>query len=222
MLSLGTRLLARFLLLPVVLALLLLVPAGTPDYWQAYAYLLALAVPAVVAVGHFLANDPAVLERRLRSRETELTQKAVIAVIALLLVAGYLVCGLDRRGGWSNVPLAAVLAADLVVFLGYSLVFLVLQFNRHASRIVEVEAGQQVVRTGPYAIVRHPMYSGALLTFIATPVALGSWWGLSLFVFVPLLLVPRILNEEQVLRQRLEGYRQYCNEVRWRLLPLVW
>lgn len=130
--------------------------------------------------------------------------------------------GLDRRFGWSQVPLPVVLLADLLVVAAYGFIATVLKTNSYASRVVEVEQQQSVIRSGPYAHVRHPMYSGVFVMYLATPVALGSWWGVLLILGMPLLLVVRILNEEKVLREQLPGYRDYCRDVRWRLLPLVW
>ncbi len=115
-----------------------------------------------------------------------------------------------------------VLLADAVVAASYLFTALVMKTNSYASRIVEVEEDQRLVRTGPYAVVRHPMYASAAVMFFATPIALGSWWGLLPMAVVPMILVPRILNEEKVLRGGLEGYNDYCDEVRWRILPLVW
>lgn len=129
--------------------------------------------------------------------------------------------GLDRRFGWSQVPLPVVLLADLLVVAAYGYIATVLKTNSYASRIVEVERQQSVIRSGPYAHVRHPMYSGVFVMDLATPVALGSWWGMLPILGMPLLVV-RILNEEKALREQLPGYRDFCREVRWRLLPLVW
>jgi protein-S-isoprenylcysteine O-methyltransferase Ste14 len=222
MVGLKIRIFARLLALPLVVYLLLFLPAGTFNYWQVYVYFGIILTLALGAMAYFLKHDPELIERRLRMREEQATQQAVILSLMVVVILGVVIPGLDRRFGWSEVPTAVVLLADAVVAGSYLFTALVMKTNSYASRIVEVEEGQQVIRTGPYAVVRHPMYASATLMFFATPIALGSWWGLLPMTAVPLVLVPRILNEEKVLREELKGYTDYCNEVRWRILPYVW
>lgn len=197
-------------------------PAGTLDYWQAWLYMATLFTP-VVALGTYLAlRDPELLERRMRTRETELRQQRVLRWAVVFFVVGFLVPGFDRRFGWSQVPVGVVIAADLVVLLGYALFVRVLLANRYASRVVEVMPDQPVIRSGPYAVVRHPMYVAVLMIWLASPIALGSWWGvLPLLVIVPILVL-RIADEEALLRRDLPGYAAYCDAVRYRLLPGIW
>jgi len=205
-----------------VVHLLLFLPAGTFDFWQVYVYFGVILTLALGAMAYFLKHDPELLERRLRTREKQGTQQAVVFSLLIVVVLGIVMPGLDRRFGWSEVPTVVVLLADAVVAASYLFTALVMKTNSYASRIVEVEEDQRLVRTGPYAVVRHPMYASAAVMFFATPIALGSWWGLLPMAVVPMILVPRILNEEKVLRGGLEGYNDYCDEVRWRILPLVW
>jgi protein-S-isoprenylcysteine O-methyltransferase Ste14 len=176
----------------------------------------------MVAVGYFLKNDKELLERRMKLREKEGGQKRIVLLSSVVFLAGFLLPGLDYRFGWSEVPVALVLTADAIVFLGYLITFLTLRENSFASRIIEVEVGQQVISTGPYAIVRHPMYAGVILMFLFTPLALGS--SLALVAVVPLavLIVLRIRNEETVLARELPGYVEYCGKVRYRLVPGIW
>ncbi len=222
MAGLKTRIIARLLALPAVVYLLLFLPAGTFDFWQVYVYFGVILTLALGAMAYFLKHDPELLERRLRTREKQGTQQAVVFSLLIVVVLGIVMPGLDRRFGWSEVPTVVVLLADAVVAASYLFTALVMKTNSYASRIVEVEEDQRLVRTGPYAVVRHPMYASAAVMFFATPIALGSWWGLLPMAVVPMILVPRILNEEKVLRGGLEGYNDYCDEVRWRILPLVW
>ena len=222
MAGLKTRIITRLLALPAVVYLLLFLPAGTSDFWQVYVYFGVILTLALGAMVYFLKHDPELLERRLRTREKQSTQQAVVFSLLIVVLLGVVIPGLDRRFGWSAVPTVVVLLADGVVAASYLFTALVMKTNSYASRIVEVEEDQRLVRTGPYAVVRHPMYASAAVMFFATPVALGSWWGLLPMAVVPLILVPRILNEEKVLRGGLEGYNDYCDEVRWRILPLVW
>lgn len=215
---------AVWLLGAAVLALgaMFFLPAGTLDYWQAWLYAATLLTP-VLAFGTYLAlRDPELLERRMRTRETELRQQRVVRWGLVFFIAGFLVPGFDRRFGWSQVPTAAVIAADLVVLLGYALFVRVLLANRYASRVIEVTDDQPVISSGPYAVVRHPMYVAVLMIWLASPIALGSWWGiLPLLVIVPILVL-RIADEEAMLRRDLPGYATYCDTVRYRLLPGIW
>ncbi|MDD1680492.1 MAG: isoprenylcysteine carboxylmethyltransferase family protein [Methanoregula sp.] len=206
----------------VVLLLFLFVPAGTFDYWEAWAYCAVILIPYLVVLATLLKKNPELLVRRLRLSEKEPAQRRIIGASSLIFVIGFLLPGLDRRFGWSDIPMEAVLAADLLVILGYALVFLVFLANPFTSRTVEVEPGQRVISTGPYAIVRHPMYLGTIIMWLATPVALGSYWALPVFLAMPVVLVFRILNEEEVLLRELPGYREYTQAVRYRLIPGIW
>jgi len=206
----------------IILSAMLLLPAGTLAYWEVWAYVSVLVVPMMLALGYLLVNDPELLERRMRMKEKDAKQTLIVKLGSVCYVFTFVVSGLDRRFGLSYVPGAAVVAADAIVLLGYGIVILALRENHYASRIVEVEMGQRVVTTGPYAIVRHPMYLGVLLMFLLTPVALGSWWAaIPALPFVPV-LVARIRNEEQLLAKELKGYQEYTGITRYRLIPRVW
>ncbi|PIU81452.1 hypothetical protein COS70_04040 [Candidatus Micrarchaeota archaeon CG06_land_8_20_14_3_00_50_6] len=145
-----------------------------------------------------------------------------IKLSSVVFLIGFLIPGLDRRFGWSNIPVEFVLAADALVLMGYAWTFLVFRENSYALRIIEVEKGQQVISTGPYSVIRHPMYLGVMIMFLATPIALGSYFALPAFLLLPPLLVYRILNEEVVLNRGLLGYGDYCKKNRYRLIPFVW
>jgi protein-S-isoprenylcysteine O-methyltransferase Ste14 len=175
-----------------------------------------------VVLAYLVRYDPDLLMRRMRTKEKEQEQRAIIAVTTVLCLAGLVIPGLDFRFGWSAVPVAVVLAADGIVFCGYLIFFLTLRENSYASRIIEVEEGQRVVSTGPYAVVRHPMYLGMILMFLGTPPALGSFWAEIAFVPPAIAIVFRIRNEEEVLLRELPGYQEYCGKVRYRLVPNLW
>ncbi len=134
----------------------------------------------------------------------------------------FLIPGFDYRFNWSEVPTILVVFANIMVFLGYLFVFFVFRENSYTSRIVEVEKEQKVISTGPYSLVRHPMYLGTIVMYLFTPLALGSWWALIGFLFFPLLLIFRIFNEEEVLLRDLPGYKEYCHKTRYRLIPYIW
>lgn len=220
--SLIKKIIVRLAMLPLVLFLLVIVPAGTFNFWEAYVYFGILLIPMIYILFFFLRNDPVFLERRTRLKEKEKEQKIILVVFNLVFIAGFVIPGLDKRFGWSDVPTGIVLITDLIIFLGYMLIFAVFRQNSHASRIVEVESGQKVITTGLYSIVRHPMYLGILIMYIPTPVALGSYWGLIPMSGIILGLILRIANEEKVLRQNLEGYIEYCQRTRYRLIPFLW
>jgi len=207
---------------PLVIGLALFGPAGTLDYWQAWVYMATLLVPMLFVVLYFWKKDPAFLERRLRTKEKETKQDIIIKVGTTVFTIAFLIPGFDHRFGWSDVSVEIVLAADAIVFLGYLLIFLVFKENAYAGRTVQVEKEQKVVTTGPYSVIRHPMYLGSLLLYLATPVALGSYVAVPLFsLFVPVMIL-RILNEEEVLRRDLSGYTEYCNKTKYRLVPFIW
>ena len=212
----------RWLGFLVVLVAVLFLPAGTFDYWEAWVYLAVLFVPFTCAIVYLLRTDPALVQRRMRTREREPQQKWVVLLSAAWFLMIFALPGIDRRFGWSHVPIGLVLAADALVFLGYVLVFLVLRENSYASRVVDVEQGQRVISGGPYAFIRHPMYLGTLVMFMSTPLALGSLWALiSGIPLIPILAV-RVASEERMLAQELPGYVEYMGRVKHRLLPGIW
>jgi len=213
---------SRMILAPVVLGLIFFLPAGTFRFWQAWVYMAVLIIPMLSVMLYFLKHDPELLDRRLRVREKERPQKAIVALSYPVFLVIFLLPGLDRRFGWSSVPAALVAAADLVVLAGYALFVLVIRENSYASRIIEVEDKQRVITTGPYAVVRHPMYVANLLIYLSSPLALGSFWALIPAVFMPAVMVVRILSEEKILKEKLEGYEDYLGHVRYRLIPGVW
>jgi len=205
-----------------VFCLMFFAPAGTFAYWQAWTYMGVVLIPMLFVMVYMLRNAPELLARRLQMRERERTQKGVIGFGILFLFGAFLVPGFDRRWGWSTMPWWVVVAADLLVLLGYAMIFRVFRENQYTSRTVQVEQGQQVISSGPYAAVRHPMYVGVLVFYLASPIALGSWWAfLPAAVILPILVV-RILNEELVLERDLPGYKEYKRKTRYRLLPGIW
>jgi len=207
--------------IPLV-ALIIILPAGRWDYWQGWMYLATIFVPMFFVLAYFIKNDPALLQRRLRMREKESAQRKIIALSYLYFLAAFILPGLDVRFGWSNVPGWVSILADGVVFGGYMIFVWVMTVNSYLSRTVEVDADQKVVSSGPYALVRHPMYFGVSLLYMASPVALGSYWTIIPALVIIPLLVARIRNEEEVLLRELAGYAEYRQKVKYRLLPGIW
>jgi protein-S-isoprenylcysteine O-methyltransferase Ste14 len=212
----------RLLVSILVLIALFFLPAGTFAYWEAWVYLAILFIPMVFVFVYLLKTDPELLERRLRTREKEGAQKRIIKLSYFYFLLAFLLPGFDRRWGWSTVPLDIVIVADLLVVLGYGIFALVLRENRYASRIIEVEQEQKVISSGPYRIVRHPMYLGMLLMYLFSPLALGSYWAVIPSALIIPLLVARIRNEERVLMRDLKGYPDYIQKTKYRLVPGIW
>jgi protein-S-isoprenylcysteine O-methyltransferase Ste14 len=212
----------RFTGLFIILGLMFFIPAWTFNYWQAWIYILILVVPMIFIVRYLYKNDPELLKRRLRMRERQKTQKLIQTVMWPFFLLAFIIPGFDYRWHWSNVPLAIVIISELLVLLSYLFIGLVFKTNSYASRIVEVEKGQKVITTGPYAIVRHPMYLGVLVMYLFSPLALGSYWALiPALLIIPILFI-RIIGEERELLENLEGYKEYAMETRYRLVPGIW
>jgi protein-S-isoprenylcysteine O-methyltransferase Ste14 len=206
----------------VILPLMFFIPAGTIEYWQAWLFCATIFIPFIIVFPYLLKRKPELLARRMQYKEKEANEKHVIKISNMVFLAGMLIPGLDRRFHWSVVPTNSVLIADLLVLLSYLFIIRVFLENSYASRIVEVTKDQKVISTGPYAFVRHPMYLGILIMYLAMPVALGSYWAIIPFLALPVILGIRILDEERLLRKELPGYKKYCQKTRWRILPFIW
>jgi protein-S-isoprenylcysteine O-methyltransferase Ste14 len=212
----------RFSFGAIVYAGIFFSTAGTFRYWEAWLFMATLFIPMILSVRYFLRTDPEFLRRRLKAREERGKQKVLQVLGTVFWIPLIFIPGLDHRLGWTTVPVALVLLADVLVLVGYYLAFLTMRENRYASRTIKVEEGQEVITTGPYARVRHPMYVGTGLMVLASPVALGSYVALVPTLLAPVFLVLRILDEEKVLREELPGYREYSQQVRYRLIPGLW
>jgi protein-S-isoprenylcysteine O-methyltransferase Ste14 len=220
--SFGRTAIIRFALLFVVLGLMFFIPAWTLKYWQAWIFLLVLVVPMVFLVRYLYKHDPELLERRMRMKEKQKTQKKIVALSWPFFLLGFIIPGFDHRLHWSNMPLAVIVISDVMVLLGYLFIGLVFKTNSYASRIVEIQKGQKVITTGPYATVRHPMYLGVLVFYIFSPLALGSYWAVIPALMIIPVLIARIIGEEKELLQNLEGYGEYAAKIKYRLVPRVW
>jgi protein-S-isoprenylcysteine O-methyltransferase Ste14 len=220
--NLKSRLILRFAVGLILMAALLFVPAGTLNFWQAWVFMAIVFVPMVLGGFYFYKHDPQLIASRLQMKEKVAEQKRIMKFANLIFVGAFLLPGFDHRFGWSHMPLWLAIFSQAVVLGGYLITFWVGKANSYASRIIEVQAGQRVISTGPYRLVRHPMYFGAIVMFLFTPLALGSYWTLPAFALVIPVIVLRLLNEEKFLRKELPGYPEYCLQTRFRLIPFVW
>ena len=211
--------------LALVLGALIFGAAGDLRFWQGWTFLAVFFGASALVTRYLIANDPALLERRVNggpTQETEPTQRLIMAVMSLGFVGLMVVPGLDHRFGWSQASPLVALAGDVLVAVGFFAIFLVFKENSFASSTIGVSEGQTVISTGPYAIVRHPMYAGAVVYLLGTPLALGSYWGLVVLAAMAPFLIWRLVDEERVLEQRLRGYSDYKRTVRYRLAPGVY
>ena len=213
---------SRLLIGIPALLLILFLPAGTFAYWQAWIYLAILLIPMSLIMFYFLKKAPEFLARRMKLKEKEAEQKLIIKLSFIPFLLAFILPGIDNRLGWSNVPITIIVVAEILVFIGYIFVCLVFKENQFASRVIEVEKGQKVIQSGPYRLVRHPMYMGAILMYVASPLALGSYWAVIPAIFIIPIFIARILNEESVLTKELEGYSEYKLKTRYRLIPGIW
>ncbi len=212
----------KFLLGLLLVALLLFLPAGTLAYENGWLFIGLLFLPMLILGAFLFVKSPALLRKRLDAREKEKTQRGVVAAAGLLFLVGFIVAGLDYRFCWSHLPTPLVIGAAIVMLLSYALYAEVMRENAYLSRKIEVQEGQKIIDTGLYGIVRHPMYAASILLFLSIPLVLGSFWSFLCFLpYLPVMIV-RILNEEKVLTEGLDGYAAYKKRVRYRLFPLIW
>ena len=214
--------LAKLFLGFVLIGAMLFLPAWTLRYPGAWLFLALLFVPMLILGVVLFIKAPALLEKRLQDKEKENTQRGVVAIAGLMFVVGFVLSALDFRFGWSSVPVWATVAASVAFLIGYGMYAEVMRENAFLSRTVEVQEGQSVIDSGLYGVIRHPMYLATLLMFLPMPLILGSLWGLIPFVVYPVAIVIRIRNEESVLCRGLDGYSEYVDRVKYRLIPFVW
>lgn len=214
--------LIKFIMGIVLVGALLFIPAGTLAYINGWLFIGLLFIPMLILGTVLFFRSPELLGKRLNAREDENAQKGVVAISGLLFVAGFVTAGLDYRFGWSYVPLWGVTVASVILLISYALYAEVMRENVYLSRTVEVQKGQSVVDTGLYGIIRHPMYAVTIWLFLSIPIVLGSLWAFLCFLPYIAVIVVRIKNEEKVLEESLEGYREYKKRVKYRLIPFVW
>ena len=221
-LQLLVRAAAAYILAAIVLGVLLFLPAGTLHYPGGQRLMALLLIPMLVLGVALFFRAPALLEKRLNSREKEAVQVGVIAASALMFLLAFVLAGLDFRFGLTHVPDWLMVLACALLLVSYALYAEVMRENAFLSRTVEVQENQKVIDTGLYGIVRHPMYAVTLVLFLSMPLVMGSWLSLAALLAYPAIIVARIRDEERVLTQGLPGYAAYTQRVRWRLIPFIW
>lgn len=212
----------KFLLGVVLVGALVFLPAGTWSFFGGWLFMAVLFVPMFLAGIVMMFKNPELLKKRLNAKEKEDEQSLVIKLSGLMFLAGFIVAGLDFRFGWLPLPKGVSIGAAVVFLVAYALYAEVLRENTYLSRTIEVQEGQKVIDSGLYGIVRHPMYAVTLLLFLAMPLVLGSLISFAVFLAYPFIIAKRIKNEEAFLEKELDGYAEYKNKVKYRLIPFVW
>lgn len=214
--------LIKFIMGLVLVGVLLFLPAGTFHFVYGWLFIALLFIPMLILGTVLFIKAPALLEKRLKSKEEEHTQKGAVAMSGLLFIAGFVVAGLDWRFAWSHMPASITVIASVILLLAYALYAEVMRENSYLSRTIEVQENQKVVDTGLYGIVRHPMYAVTLWLFFSIPMVLDSWWSFLCFLPYIAVIIIRIENEEKVLEANLNGYSAYKKKVKYKLLPFIY
>ena len=212
----------KYLLGLVLVGALLLIPAGSLDYWNAWLFIGLLFIPMFIAGIFLMINNPELLKRRLDAKEKEGKQKVVILLSGIMFLAGFIVAGLNFRYKWIEIPNIVIIISSIVFIISYILYAEVLRENTYLSRTIKVEENQKVIDTGLYSVVRHPMYIITILLFLSIPLILGSVISFLIFLIYPIIIGIRIKNEEEVLEKELQGYIEYKKKVKYRLIPFIW
>ena len=212
----------KFLLGVIMVSLLLFIPAGTLAFWNAWVFMGLLFIPMIFVGIWLFIKKPELLAKRINGNEKEKTQKFVILFSAVIFVAGFVICGLDFKNKWTNSNALSTIMGSIVLLLSYILYVEVLKENAYLSRNVEIQKEQKLINTGMYRIVRHPMYLATTTLFLSFPIVLGSLYGFLVFLFYPIILMIRIINEEKILEEGLEGYKDYKDNVKYRMIPFIW
>ncbi len=220
--KLMTSALTKYLMGAVLLGEMIFLPAGTLRFAQGWLFMAVLFVPMLIMGVVMAVKSPELLRKRLNGKEEKGTQKAVVAASGLMFAAAFAAAGLSYRFGWLRLPMGASIAAAVVFLAGYGMYAEVLRENAYLSRTVEVQRGQKVIDTGLYGVIRHPMYTATILMFLAAPLVMGSVVSFIICLVYPVIITARLKNEEKVLEEGLEGYREYKKKVRYRLLPFIW
>ena len=213
--------LTKFICGIILVAILIFLPAGTFNYIDGWIFMGVLFVPIFILGIVLLTKSPELLKKRLDGKEKENTQKGVVAFSGLIFLGGFIVAGLDFRYGWSGMHYIVKIAAIAIFLASYALYAEVMRENAYLSRTIEVQENQKIIDTGLYGIIRHPMYAATIIMFLSVPLILGSWISFVIFLAYPAIIAIRISNEEKVLAEQLDGYREYKQKVKYRILPFI-
>lgn len=212
----------KFLLGIVLVGALLFIPAKSFSYWNAWLFMGLLFIPMFVAGIVMMIKNPELLKKRLNNKEKESEQRVVIALSGLMFLSGFIIAGFNYRFGWFVVPNIVIIISSILFIISYIFYAMVLVENTYLSRTIEVQENQKVIDTGLYGIVRHPMYAATIILFLSMPLILGSIQAFIIFFAYPFIIIKRIKNEEIVLENNLEGYKEYKQKVKYRLIPFIW
>jgi len=212
----------KFSLGLILVGALLFIPADTFEYWNAWLFIGLLFIPMFIVGIIMMIKKPELLEKRLNAKEKEMTQKLVVLFSGLMFIIGFVVAGLNYRYGWVKIPNIIVIAASVFFIIAYILYGEVLRENEYLSRTIEVQDNQKVIDTGLYGVVRHPMYAVTVILFLTMPLILGSIISFAIFLIYPIIIAKRIKNEESVLEKNLEGYIEYKEKVKYKMIPFIW
>ena len=220
--KLFSQALTKFLLGLIAICLLLFIPAGTLNYFNGWLFIALLFIPMFIAGIIMFIKSPELLKRRLNAKEEENEQKIVILISAVMFVSAFVVAGLNFRFGWFKLPQTVIIIASIIFLLSYTMYGEVLRENMYLSRTVEVSENQKVVDSGLYGIVRHPMYTSTIFLFLSMPLILDSIFSFIIMLIYPIIIIFRIKNEEKVLENELEGYKEYKEKIKYKIIPLIW
>ena len=220
--KLFSQAIVKFLLGLVLVGVLIFVPAGTLKFWNGWLFMGLLFIPMFIAGIVLMVKNPNLLRSRLNAKEEERKQKEVVALSGIMFLLGFILAGLNFRFGWIILPNIVVLIASLVFVIAYILYAEVLRENTYLSRTIEVQENQKVIDSGLYGVIRHPMYAVTLFLFLTIPLILGSIISFIVFLVYPIIIAKRIKNEEEVLENNLEGYKEYKQKVKYKMIPYIW
>ena len=206
----------------LLITILLFIPAGTLNYWNAWLFMGILFIPMFIAGIILMIKNPILLKKRLDIKEKEKEQKHIILYSGLMFLLGFIIAGLNYRFSWIIIPNIIVIIASILFIISYILYAEVLRENTYLSRTIKIEKNQKVIDTGLYSIVRHPMYSITIILFLTIPLILGSIISFIIFLIYPIIISKRIKNEEELLEKELKGYTEYKKKVKYRLIPFIW
>lgn len=212
----------KILLGIIIIGLLIFFPAGTINYWNGWLLMGLLFIPMFIAGIVMMIKSPELLKKRLNLKEKQGKQKQVVLLSALMFIAGFIVAGFNFRYGWIVFPNIVIIISSIIFVLSYIVYAEVLRENKYLSRTIEVQENQKVIDSGLYGIVRHPMYMSTIFLFLSMPLILGSIYSFVIFLIYPIIIAKRIKNEEEVLEKELEGYAEYKNKVKYKMIPFIW